>query len=434
MGIGRATIETVVAVLNAGGTLKEAATAACISERHATDVRGRARMEGLLHDARSEQIRRQRCGAVAASGAGIPKAEPEPPETLEERLSIARLKSERRDLLRRLREAESHANDLSVTLRAGVGLRECPPDPLRWPDDHRHHSGDDVPMILWSDWHIGETVDPVQVRGINRFDRETAEARVERLVDRTIYLATTHLTHPFTDYAVLFLDGDFVSGWQHDELLATDWCTPLQAVRYAASYLTGAMERLLTVFGRLLVICCVGNHGRIFDKPPAKIEVFQSFDYLVYGFIEEHFRKDARVKIATPETGDYLLTVYRTRYFAMHGHAMGVKGGNALIGLIGPMVRGRLKVGRSNASFGADFDVLVAGHFHQTVWLPGNGLIVNNCLVGFNEYARRQRYEATPPSQMLWFTSPVWGPVSPYQVFVDKPLPFRGRPEMEIGS
>lgn len=427
MPVSRRTLEIVVAALDEGKSLQQAADAALVSLRQARDARGRARMEGLLHDPLSERIRARR-GAAATK-----KAKEEPPATLEERLSIGRLKSERSDLQRQLRETEAHANELQATLRAAVGLRECPADPLRWPEKMDHQSGNDVPMMLWSDWHIGETVIPAQVRGVNRYDRETAEARVERLVDRTIYLATMHITHPYTDRAVLFLDGDFVSGWQHDELMATDWCTPLQAVRYAAAYLCGAIEKLLSVFARIMVVCCPGNHGRLFEKKtPAKIEVFQSFDYLIYGFVEEHFRKDARVVFATPETGDYLLTVYRTRYFVMHGHAMGVKGRNALIGLIGPMVRGRLKVGRSNASFGADFDVLVTGHFHQTVWLPGNGLIVNNCLVGFNEYARKQRYEATPPSQMLWFTSPIWGPVSPYQVFVDEPVPFQVQPEMEI--
>lgn len=349
---------------------------------------------------------------------------PVPEPTIDDRIAATRLRDDRSGLRRQLDEAHREIAEWRASARHSAGLREQPPDGMKWPAAKAQaakKSGSlGVPCFLWSDWHIGETVFADQMHGVNRYDRETAEARVGKLAERCALLATSHHAKPDLDRAVLFLDGDFVSGWQHDEHVATDWCTPLEAVRHACSYLRAAIERLLGIFGNILVVCCTGNHGRLFHRrPPAKIQTHQSFDWLIYGFLEDLFAKQPRLKFATPNTGDFLVEVEGTRYLAMHGHELGVRGGDALIGLIGPMVRGRLKVGRSQASYGRDFDVLVLGHFHDPVWLPAQGIVVNNSLVGFNEYAMKSQYVATTPAQMMWWTDPKWGPASPMQVFVE---------------
>ena len=382
----------------------------CTIRRHL----GYARIQGLFDQPAAEKPRVR----VAAGSAPLVV-----PPSLDERVEIATLRRHRQGLQAQLDEAHREIADWRATRRVAVGLRDCPPEPLVWPAADVTAKAAGVPCMLWSDWHVGETVFADQVHGVNRYDRQTTEARIERLVERSIYMATRHVANPQTDHAVLFLNGDFVSGWQHDEHVATDWCTPLEAVRHAIGYLRGAIRRLLQVFGRLVVIGCVGNHGRLFHKkPPAKIQVHQSFDWLVYGALEEAFADEVRVTFATPSTGDYIIKVANTRYLVMHGHNLGVKGGDALIGLVGPMVRGRLKTGRSSASYGRDFDVLVLGHFHDPVWLPANGVIVNNSLVGFNEYALILRYVATTPSQWMWWTDPKWGPSCPVQVYVEDPI------------
>ncbi len=365
-----------------------------------------------------------------------PVAKPVPPPlTVAEHAEIAGLKSAVRSWRGRAETAEKELCGATEAKRAAVGLRGVPAEPFIWPSAGMKPNPAGVVSFLWSDWHIGETVLASETHGVNSYDRGVAERRVEMLVERSIMLATTHVAKPNTDYAVLYLNGDFVSGWQHDEHLASDWCTPFESVRYAASYIRSAIRRILQAFKKMVVVCCVGNHGRLFHKkPPAKLQVHQSFDWLIYGFLEEAFGGDHRVTFATPSTGDYLLTVEGWRYLVMHGHELGVKGGDALIGLAGPMVRGRLKVGRAAASFGRDFDTLILSHFHDATWLPGQGVIVNGCLVGYNEYALSRRYVATTPSQWLWWTDRHWGPVCPMQVYVDEPVRARAAaPTIQVG-
>lgn len=341
------------------------------------------------------------------------------PVTLTERLEIARLKSDLSSVKNRLAETETALMTERHALETAMGLRETALPPVMWDIWNKEPEGSGIPMFLWSDFHAGEVVDPLQVYGANKFDLEILAKRVERLVERSIYLATQHTVKADTSQAVIILGGDMVSGWLHDELIATDACTPLQAVHIVTGLLNTALNRMADVFDRLTVVCVPGNHGRLMRRPPGKLGAYQSFDWLIYSWLKDQFTDDDDIMFCIPAEGDMILPVLNTRYCIMHGHELGVKGGDGLIGSIGPIMRGRQKVGRMGASLGRDFDILVLGHFHTHIWLPGSGVIVNNCLIGYNEYARAQKYVATPPSQLLWFTHPKFGAINPIEVFLE---------------
>lgn len=72
----------------------------------------------------------------------------------------------------------------------------------------------------------------------------------------------------------------------------------------------------------------------------------------------------------------------------------------------------------SSAQIGRDYDTLLMGHWHQTLWLPR--AFVNNTLKGLDEYARRMlRAPATRPAQSLWFTHPKHGVTAKWEVLLD---------------
>ena len=105
----------------------------------------------------------------------------------------------------------------------------------------------------------------------------------------------------------------------------------------------------------------------------------------------------------------------------MHGDMMGVKGGDGIIGSIGPIMRGAMKVGKQQSVIGRDFDTLLLGHWHQSLWLPG--VIVNNTLKGFDEYARSAlRAAPSTPSQSLWLEHPKWGRTAHREVLLEDPI------------
>jgi predicted phosphodiesterase len=281
--------------------------------------------------------------------------------------------------------------------------------------------GPGVPIFQWTDWHIGETVDPDQVKGFNRFDAAEADARIKRVLERSLALCFTHMKTPSYPGAVIILGGDFISGWLHDELVATDWCPPTVAVSWARARLVRCIQEAVGAFGRLLIVCVPGNHGRLSKKPWAKMSATACYDHLLYVELAAQFQGDPRITWLIPPDGEALIQVASTRMLVMHGHELGVKGGDGIIGAIGPMMRGAMKVGRQQRSYGLDFDVLVLGHFHQEVWMPRQGLVVGPTLKGYDEYAAKSRYRAEPAAQLLYFVHPRWGLNLPVAIYAQDP-------------
>jgi predicted phosphodiesterase len=278
-----------------------------------------------------------------------------------------------------------------------------------------------VPVLMLSDWHIGEVVDAAQVHQANEFNAQVAERRVKSVIDRVLHLAFHHVKTPEYPGIVVVLGGDFVSGWLHEELFRTDWCAPTQATNWCVSRLHAALARLADAFGKVHAVCVPGNHGRLTKKPMAKGGATSCFDHAIYEALSDRLRDDARITWQIPASGDALFQVAGTRFLAMHGHELGVKGGDGLIGALGPIMRGAIKTGRAERSLGRDFDVLLLGHFHQSIWQPHSGLVVNGTLKGFDEYSRAQRYSFAPPTQSLFFVHPRFGPNLPFNVFCDEP-------------
>lgn len=343
------------------------------------------------------------------------------PITATERKELTSARRTIADLRRQLSEVDSHAL-MADAIRQARGALDGeaipPPDwALRQREDD---NGPGVPVLLVTDWHIGETVRESEVYGKNVFNEAEADERVRLLVERAIMLSRMHEPAGGYEGGVVLLGGDFVSGWLHEELVRTDWCSPMAASVWCVSRLKWALEQLVEAWGSLYVVGVPGNHGRLTKRPPAKMHAQQTFDWLIYSMLAEHFVGDDRVTFSVPDDGEQIVDIAGTRYLVTHGHQLGVKGGDGIIGALGPISRGATKVGRANRSVGRDFDVLVIGHYHTWLWLPG--IIVGPTLKGFDEYARVSRFSYEPASQLLFFSHERWGPNMPLRIFLqDEP-------------
>lgn len=277
-----------------------------------------------------------------------------------------------------------------------------------------------VPATIWSDWHYGEVV---RMPGINTFNKAVAKKRVERLATTIVDLAFDHMGRSSASYqgCVVALGGDMLGGDIHEELMKTNDRTTQQAIEDLIDMICGGLEHMATHFGKLFVPCVVGNHGRSTKKMQQKERVFTSHEWNVYCGVARHFRRSAHVQFSIPETADCAFNIFGHRYLLTHGDSLGTKGGDGIIGALGPIMRGTLKTHRSEAQIGRDFDTLLIGHWHQYLTLPG--LIVNNSLKGYDEFAHLVlRAPFSQPSQALWFTHPAHGITAHWQVYLEKPL------------
>jgi hypothetical protein len=313
-------------------------------------------------------------------------------------------------------------NDTCEAIRKEIwGLAAHSPEPPEWIQGRGVRNGSrGGPITIWSDIHYGEVVNPDEINGVNAFNKNIAAKRIHRLVNTTVDLAFNHMGRAKTTYPgiVICLGGDMIGGDIHEELLATNDRTPHQSVNDLTDLLAGGIEECASKFGKVFVPCVVGNHGRNTKKMRMKGRVFTNFDWSIYCNLERSFRKDRHVQFYVPSQADAAFQLYGHRYLLTHGDSLGVKGGDGIIGALGPIMRGTLKVHRSEAQIGRDFDTLVIGHWHQYITLPG--LVCNNALKGYDEYAMLQlRAPYSRPSQALWFTHPEHGITAHWQVYLE---------------
>jgi predicted phosphodiesterase len=147
-----------------------------------------------------------------------------------------------------------------------------------------------------------------------------------------------------------------------------------------------------------------------------------SYEWLIYIHIEQFFRDDPRVSVYVPNEVDAHFTIYGHRFMATHGDTLGVKGGDGLIGALGPIARGTMKIGNQARRIGNDFDTLVIGHYH--IYLPrgdATPVIVSPALIGHSMYGHLQlRVPPARPAQALSFVHHRHGFTAQWQMYLDK--------------
>lgn len=329
-----------------------------------------------------------------------------PPKTVVE---IATLSAKDRADLARLRADEA--------ARERLALRRFEPRVI--PVEQHSAASPGFPMTMWSDWHWGETVDLDETGGINEFNHGIALTRVDRLVNNTLNLLKNYggLSPEYPGIYVC-LGGDILSGGIHDELVETNWAPAVGQAFEAHSVIAGALLRLADEFGAVHVPCVVGNHGRNAKKPRAKLRVRENSEYYLYKALERHFSQDRRFHFTVAEQTDIQFEVYGHRFLLTHGDALGTKGGDGIIGAIGPIQRGAVKIGVAERRAGRDFDTMIIGHWH-TAQPRGDmfPVIVNGTLKGYDEYARVfLRAPPGRPSQQLWLVTPKHGLAAQWSV------------------
>lgn len=356
--------------------------------------------------------------------AGIPvkaTSKPRPLDASDEtRERIARddeVKRLRSEIKRLHREA---LNDAAIKELLGR-VRATPAEPPAWlvtpPKPGKKST--EVPVTIWSDWHVGEVVSRSETAGINEYSPEIAERRIRSLVTNTIHLCRDHHAAIYPGVVVNLL-GDFVSGGLHPELAKTDAEEVIPSALRCRDLLIWGLEQLAAVFGRVYAPCAAGNHGRQTQKPEYKQYVYKNFDWMIYQLLARHFEGRKDIVVDVPDANEVHYRVLGQRYFAMHGDQLGVKGGDGIISSLGPIARGEVKVGKQAAALSRDYDVLLMGHWHQSFWLPR--VIVAGSLKGWDEYSKNAlRAAPQAPSQPLWFVNQKWGITSRWDVRVEAP-------------
>ena len=323
-----------------------------------------------------------------------------------------------RRLERDLREAQKESADaanIKAIIQGLVNKSEDQSIPTWLQQTKKKHSGPGVPTLFLSDLHWGEKVHPTQIGGVNEYNTQIAHERLRTCVDRAMHLL--HILDNDNRYPgiVVILGGDMVSGDIHEELAESNEMHTLPTVLDMEAQIAAAISLLADAYGHVFLPCVTGNHGRNTKKIRAKDRHHTSFDWLLYKLLEKRFQSDNRITFLIPDGPDAYYKVHNTAYLLTHGDQF--RGGDGMIGALGPIIRGDHKKRSRNGQIDKDYDVLLCGHWHQYIHLTR--LIVNGSLKGYDEYAYSSNFGFEPPQQALWVTHPKYGITFRMPVYVD---------------
>lgn len=253
-----------------------------------------------------------------------------------------------------------------------------------------------VAFLICSDWHVEELVTLQSTNGMNDFNLQIADKRINRLFSKTPDLIDMWRSNTKIDTLVLGLLGDFLTGYIHEEYLENNQLSPIETTLWLLKRLRGGIQHLLDngKFKQIIIPCCVGNHSRITQKRRIATEHKNSLEFMMYHVLSQYFEDDHRVKFLIPESYHTILEVFNYKVRFHHGTSVSYQGGVG--GLSIPLNKYIL---RSNKTQSAYIDVI--GHFHQTI--AEKNFITNGSLIGYNSYAVHIAAPYEEPQQSLFF-------------------------------
>ena len=116
-------------------------------------------------------------------------------------------------------------------------------------------------ILCASDWHIEERIDLSTVNGLNEFNLEIAKESANNFFARGVRLIEVFGKDTDINDVVLWLGGDFISGYIHEELMESNYLTPIEATMVVMDMLSNGINYILkNTKCRLTIPTSVGNH------------------------------------------------------------------------------------------------------------------------------------------------------------------------------
>lgn len=349
--------------------------------------------------------------------------EPYPEISVEEKTEIQILQSSLSESLKREKQALSYAASIKEQMDAlESAIPKLPPlvHTPKWKGHKEWADADAVLMI--GDWHGHEVVNYNEMRGANEYNYDILCNRAWMLTEKAKMIVDKERKAMKISTLHASILGDMVTGDIHDELLATNEGTALQAVLAVGTILAQVLGSLAQEFDKVVATGVVGNHGRTTKKPTYKRRVADNLDSMVYWFAKTQLANlinSGRIEFDVPESID---TVVERRGWATlieHGDE---NRGNAGLPYYS-IDRTDTKIRQMNRRTMGDpeFDsaphhIREMGHFHQYGILEGPTLL-NMALIGPNEFSKNKLKKACPPGQIMYFLndkhgiinwSPIW--------------------------
>jgi hypothetical protein len=328
-----------------------------------------------------------------------PEAEPDPAtledQVIEDREQL-RASFEKGDLKSKYKFALQQLQEAEARLEAVLQITQ-PVKPFKIAANPRLDGGQATVIVQASDWHVGERVDADTVNNLNEYNPDIAQARGSLFFQNTLRLVRNFRKDVAIEHLVLWLGGDLITGYIHDELEESNYLSPTEESIFAKRLIMGGLKlwKESGDFKQITVVTSYGNHGRIGHKKRISTGHKNSYEWMMYKDLEGFYAEDEVIKFQVGNGYFNYLDIYDKTCRFHHGDNVKYQGGVG--GVLVPLNK---FIQRSNSQRRADADFI--GHLHQRI--PLNmvyGSAINSSLIGFNAYALSLGASPEPPTQNL---------------------------------
>lgn len=274
-------------------------------------------------------------------------------------------------------------------------------------------SGQATAIISMTDWHVEESVEPGAVSGLNKFDLDIADKRIERSWGKAIRLVEFARKLSDIREVVIWLGGDFIAGYIHEELQESNNLSPAEAMLWAQDRIHNGIKRVVAELkpGAIRVVANFGNHGRTTQKKRCATRATNSFEYLAYQNLARFCRADGMAthwNIAEGYHAYETIQGHEVRFH--HGDAIRFQGG--IGGIAVPVNKA---ISQWNKGRHADLDIF--GHWHQ--YLDYWNFVSVGCLVGYGPFSLEIKADFQPPTQAVIVVDRERGKVMSLPIFCE---------------
>lgn len=310
-------------------------------------------------------------------------------EQLQADAELAKLRAEVAMYQKRYKAALAQIDKERERADALVALRGIASKPVAIKQAKRKKH-DATMVVLLSDIHCEEVVRPETVNGLNAFDLDVCQARIDELQGRFFAMLEHERQLASVDRVVLWLGGDLISGMIHPELAEENSLHPLAAIRWIGERLRGFIDAVADNAREVVVATSCGNHGRTTEKLRTN-EADTSYEHHLYLTMRAaETRKNVRWLVGEGHLNYVDLDGFRIRF--CHGHAVRYQGG--IGGIHVPLNKA---IAAWDATERADLTCL--GHWHQFSWSRSGRYVSNGSVIGHSAYAVRIKANYEPPCQ-----------------------------------
>lgn len=285
-------------------------------------------------------------------------------------------------------------------------------------------------VLLFSDTHVGKTVEPEQTLSWGEYNFDSFLARLKYLEESVVSILSDHTTMAVSEL-VVFMLGDMLDGALSHANEADQQLT-LFAQFFGAGHAIAQFYRNLAAHVPVLrVETAVGNHTRWQNqrKMPT-VNRFSNLDSFLYAYTRALLADIPNIKWTMDAQPFCLTEVQGWRFHGSHGDH--IRGGDKALGIpnhaIGRNISVTTQLCARNGQGAPHYYVL--GHLHRSITLPHalGSVIINGGFPGIDNYGLAESFNPVDPSQRFFFVHPKYGKTATYDINLKHAAKANNRP------